>query len=173
MENINIEKQEIADLFNKLELINKKRNYYFNFDKTFTCGILEGLLVNQKRYGYMTCPCRVATKKKENDLDIICPCDYRDADVSQYGNCFCGLYISKEKSNNKIPTSPIPERRPNNKMLINKNMQEENTKEKKELPMWRCSVCGYLCARENAPDVCPICGAEKDRFVKTEETVSE
>jgi ferredoxin-thioredoxin reductase catalytic chain len=32
------------------------------------------------------------------------------------------------------------------------------------LPVWRCTVCGYLCAREGPPDVCPICKVTKDRF---------
>lgn len=30
--------------------------------------------------------------------------------------------------------------------------------------VWRCVVCGYLCAREQPPAVCPICKAKKDRF---------
>jgi rubrerythrin len=32
------------------------------------------------------------------------------------------------------------------------------------LPVWRCKVCGYLCARERPPGKCPICGADRDRF---------
>ena len=32
------------------------------------------------------------------------------------------------------------------------------------LPVWRCKVCGYLCARDSPPEVCPICKAKKDRF---------
>jgi rubrerythrin len=32
------------------------------------------------------------------------------------------------------------------------------------LPVWRCKVCGYLCAREGPPEVCPICKAKKERF---------
>jgi rubrerythrin len=31
-------------------------------------------------------------------------------------------------------------------------------------PVWRCRVCGYLCARDGPPGVCPVCKAEKDRF---------
>jgi len=30
--------------------------------------------------------------------------------------------------------------------------------------VWRCRVCGYLCARERPPAVCPICKATSDRF---------
>jgi ferredoxin-thioredoxin reductase catalytic chain len=32
------------------------------------------------------------------------------------------------------------------------------------LPVWRCKVCGYLCAREQPPDICPICKAKRERF---------
>jgi ferredoxin-thioredoxin reductase catalytic chain len=32
------------------------------------------------------------------------------------------------------------------------------------LPVWRCRVCGYLCARDGPPEVCPICKARKERF---------
>jgi rubrerythrin len=31
-------------------------------------------------------------------------------------------------------------------------------------PVWRCRVCGYLCAREAPPLACPVCKATKDRF---------
>jgi rubrerythrin len=29
---------------------------------------------------------------------------------------------------------------------------------------WRCTICGYVHEGENPPDVCPICGASKDKF---------
>ena len=32
------------------------------------------------------------------------------------------------------------------------------------VPVWRCRVCGYLCAREGPPDVCPVCKAREERF---------
>jgi rubredoxin len=32
------------------------------------------------------------------------------------------------------------------------------------LPVWRCKVCGYLCARDGPPEICPICKAKKERF---------
>ncbi|MHB8781631.1 MAG: rubredoxin-like domain-containing protein [Candidatus Geothermincolia bacterium] len=30
--------------------------------------------------------------------------------------------------------------------------------------MWRCRVCGYVCARELPPLVCPVCKVQKERF---------
>ena len=32
------------------------------------------------------------------------------------------------------------------------------------LPVWRCTVCGYLCARPDPPRKRPICHVDKDRF---------
>jgi rubrerythrin len=32
------------------------------------------------------------------------------------------------------------------------------------LPVWRCRVCGYLCARPRPPLKCPVCKADRDRF---------
>jgi len=31
-------------------------------------------------------------------------------------------------------------------------------------PVYRCTVCGYLCANTNPPRVCPICKAKAERF---------
>jgi rubrerythrin len=33
-----------------------------------------------------------------------------------------------------------------------------------EIKVWRCRVCGYLCARANPPETCPICKVSRDRF---------
>lgn len=35
--------------------------------------------------------------------------------------------------------------------------------------MWKCSVCGYIHDNADAPEVCPKCGATKDKFVKLTE----
>jgi ferredoxin-thioredoxin reductase catalytic subunit len=122
--------------------------------------------MNGQRYGYWACPCRLATGIRKEDLDIICPCDYRDIDINQFNACFCGLYVSYDAAHGKKTISSIPDRRPN----VDERKKMKEAKEKKEqttlpkLPIWRCTVCGYLCAREEAPDICPICKVTKDRF---------
>ena len=58
-----------------------------NKDKEFTLDIIRGLLTNEQRYGYRSCPCRLAWGLKEKDADIICPCVYRDPDIKEYGSC--------------------------------------------------------------------------------------
>lgn len=162
-----ISKEEIDKLYLSWSRTNQKHGYFFNQDLDFTRSILEGLLVNKSRYGYMSCPCRLALGVRKRDLDMICPCDYRDQDLLEYGNCFCGLFVSKKVNDNKISIKSIPERRPveaERKAMEQNNSINSNEFNKKEYPLWRCRVCGYLCARESAPDVCPICGAEHDRF---------
>ncbi len=74
--------------------------------------LLNGLLVNEKRYGYPSCPCRLASGNKEDDLDIICPCDYRDPDLDDYNACYCSLYVSQAAMEGKVKIGSIPERRP-------------------------------------------------------------
>jgi ferredoxin-thioredoxin reductase catalytic subunit len=41
-------------------------------------------------------PADLASGDRQDDLDIICPCDYRDPDLVDYDACYCGLYISNE-----------------------------------------------------------------------------
>jgi ferredoxin-thioredoxin reductase catalytic subunit/glutaredoxin len=105
-------KTETDDLYEKLKGINEKRGYYFNTNLEKTFELLRGLLVNKDRYGYMVCPCRLASGSREEDRDIICPCQYREPDVLEYGSCYCGLYVSEDWNNGKIDRAVVPERRP-------------------------------------------------------------
>jgi ferredoxin-thioredoxin reductase catalytic subunit len=73
--------------------------------------------VNKERYGYMACPCRLATGDYETDRDIICPCVYRAPDVEEYGACYCALYVSEEWNENPDSRETVPERRPADKVL--------------------------------------------------------
>ena len=171
-EKIEITDDEVNKAYKKLKKETEENGYFLNNDLFFTRELIRGLLINQKRYGYQACPCRLASGDKSKDLDIICPCDYRDIDLNEYGACYCGLYVTSEIINGEKKLKAIPERR-----NISKNMKKENysesslsTGEKNILnlsyPVWRCKVCGYLCARENPPEICPICKAKKERFEK-------
>ena len=103
---------EIDDLYERLKKVNEPKGYLLNNDDQLTTGLLKGLLFNRERYGYMCCPCRLASGVREQDKDIICPCDYREEDVAQYGSCYCSLYVTKEWNEGTTPHATIPERRP-------------------------------------------------------------
>jgi ferredoxin-thioredoxin reductase catalytic subunit len=63
--------EEVDALYIKMKNESEDGGYRFNPDTEFVKGLLESLLVNAERYGYQACPCRLATGKKEEDLDII------------------------------------------------------------------------------------------------------
>jgi ferredoxin-thioredoxin reductase catalytic subunit len=159
----NISKEDVEKLYNKLYKEAEDAGYHLNPDATFAKDLVRSLLVNEKRYGYQACPCRLATGKKSEDLDIICPCDYRDSDLNEYGACFCGLYVSKDIVDGKKELQSIPERRPPKEERV-KMKDAEITPLKLTKPVWRCKVCGYLCGRDEPPEICPICKVKKDRF---------
>lgn len=159
-----IDEERIDQVYRRLYEEAEASGYHLNPDVTFTKSLVEGLLVNEDRYGYPACPCRIAEGDKTYDLDIICPCDYRDPDLDDYGVCYCALYVTEEVLDGKREVRPVPERRPDVPPQLAKKSEAPVTVEADTLPVWRCRVCGYLCARENPPGVCPICKAKRDRF---------
>jgi ferredoxin-thioredoxin reductase catalytic subunit len=157
--------EEIGQLYERLKREADAGGYRLNPDENMVKELLTGLIVNEKRYGYRACPCRLASGIKEEDLDIVCPCDYRDPDLDEYGACYCSLYVSREVAEGKAKVGSIPERRPpREKRLKVKTEKKETSVSSLPYPVWRCKVCGYLCARDGPPEVCPICKAKKERF---------
>jgi ferredoxin-thioredoxin reductase catalytic chain len=189
--------EEVERLFQRLDKEAESAGYHLNPNRKFTLGLIEGMLLNERRHGYWACPCRLASGVKKEDLDIICPCDYRDADLADYGTCYCALYVSQDVLDGKRKAARIPERRPPEGAAASEappspaermsappassegaqpgSAQSISTQSGPgspglpglsglKYPLWRCKVCGYLCARGQPPDVCPICRAKKDRF---------
>jgi len=163
MTNTSVSREEISKLYEQLKQETEAGGYHLNPDVEFTKALVNGLLTNEKRYGYRNCPCRLATGTKEKDTDIICPCDYRDADLAEYGACFCGLYVAEAVAKGEKMAESIPERRSSPEQRNQSKLMSANLSGL-PLPVWRCKVCGYLCARDNPPEICPICKAKKDRF---------
>jgi ferredoxin-thioredoxin reductase catalytic subunit len=160
-----ITRAEVNELYERLKQEAESAGYHLNPDVEFTKNLVRSLIVNERRYGYRACPCRLASGIKEDDLDIICPCDYRDADLIDYGTCYCALYVTEVILNGDKEVGSIPERRPPSEKRVKPQERPQSSKlPKQSLPVWRCRVCGYLCARESPPEVCPICKAKRERF---------
>ena len=156
--------EEVERLYKRLDKEAESAGYHLNPNKDFTRGLIEGLLVNERRHGYWACPCRLPTGNKAEDLDIICPCDYRDPDLTEHGACFCTLYVSQAAAKGEREISCVPERRPRPEERERLRNQPSKADKTLSYPVWRCRVCGYLCAREEPPEICPICKVKKDRF---------
>ncbi|MGQ9919731.1 MAG: ferredoxin-thioredoxin reductase catalytic domain-containing protein [Desulfobacca sp.] len=106
-----------AELYATLQKSQEPKGYFFNPDREKVMALLNALLENKERYGYMGCPCRLLWGNREWDRDIICPCSYREPDVKEYGSCYCGLYVSQELITGTMPRVSVPERRPPEKIL--------------------------------------------------------
>jgi ferredoxin-thioredoxin reductase catalytic subunit len=104
-------------LYEMLRKLQEPKGYYFNKDRQHVDRLLNSLVINKERYGYMACPCRLAANDREWDRDIICPCVYREPDVKEFGRCYCGLYVSADWNADRIADQYVPERRPVQKMF--------------------------------------------------------
>ncbi len=166
------DRAEAEKLYERLEKEAREGGYRLNPDKEFVLALMQGLLDNNGRFGYMACPCRLAYGAREKDIDIICPCYYRDPDIEEHGACFCALYVSDDWAEGRRPHKSIEDRRPPEFVLDGYSEPEAEASPSAvspkpsslKYPVWRCKVCGYLCARDDAPGKCPICKAGKDRF---------
>ena len=112
-----IKPEEVDRLHETLKKQGERVGYFLNPDEAFAKDLLKGLLMNEKRYGYWACPCRLASGERDEDLDIICPCDYRDRDLLEYSACYCALYVSDEVLRGEREVQPIPDRRPPEKLF--------------------------------------------------------
>jgi ferredoxin-thioredoxin reductase catalytic subunit len=166
---------DIDKLYEKLKNDAQSYGYHLNPDVQFTKDLIKGLLINEGRYKYQSCPCRLSAGTIEKDRDIICPCDYRDTDINDYGACYCGLYVSQEIADKTRKLTSIPERRylktaPESAKTVEtvpslqRSILLDALTNSISIPVWRCKVCGYLCARQKPPEECPICKVKKDRF---------
>ncbi len=170
----------VEELRNKAESDARSRWYHLNPNAEMLGILFSGMQENEKRFGYASCPCRLATGNFDLDKDIVCPCDYRDADVEEFGYCYCALYVRKDVVDGRNAARPIPERRhlrklkaamsgpapasaaPGSKPARPAVVREAAAGEK----LWYCKQCGYVAFREEPPHVCPICKAKRDVFAE-------
>jgi ferredoxin-thioredoxin reductase catalytic chain len=107
---------DVEKLYETLKKIQEPKGYYFNTDRELVSDLLSSLLLNKERYGYMACPCRLASGDRQADEDIMCPCVYRTPDVQEFGSCYCSLYVSQEWNAGTRSRAYVPERRPTSRL---------------------------------------------------------
>jgi len=158
----------------------RSRGYFLSPNLEFLNDLLEGLRRNEERYGYPSCPCRLASGDFEFDRDIVCPCDYRDPDCEEYGSCYCALYVVRDVYEGRRELGAVPEQRPLEKQERAYGVgRSEVSVERPAGPgsgapmvslagrrLWYCRQCGYVCFREEPPYVCPICRAKRELFAE-------
>jgi ferredoxin-thioredoxin reductase catalytic subunit len=81
-----------------IESLTEKNEFQVNPDKEKVNMLIEGIHNNEKNHGLKYCPCRMITKDFNEDLKLVCPCNflihetYKD---KKEGECWCGLFIRR------------------------------------------------------------------------------
>ncbi|MHA1966235.1 MAG: ferredoxin-thioredoxin reductase catalytic domain-containing protein [Candidatus Hodarchaeales archaeon] len=104
-------KKSSRDVESYVARIANRNNWSLNRNNDIRSDLVNGLLENINRLGYFNCPCRDSQENPRVDRDIICPCRYAQADIEEFGHCYCALYFDPNYDQKK-PLKMIPERRP-------------------------------------------------------------
>lgn len=92
-------------------MVAQKQGWALNPEESFYETLVQGLTTNFNRYGYYLCPCRDSDGSREADKKAICPCVWARLDVPEFGNCYCALYLSREKLASGSAPAAIRDRR--------------------------------------------------------------
>jgi ferredoxin-thioredoxin reductase catalytic subunit len=75
--------------------------FQVNPDKNRVDTLMEGIFNCKKNHGMKYCPCRLITKNFEEDLNLVCPCNFRIHETykdKDDGECWCGLFIRRQSN---------------------------------------------------------------------------
>jgi len=60
--------------------------------------LAHGVLSNEKNHGLRFCPCRMTTGNREEDLKLVCPCNFKAQKTwRERGECWCSLFVREKK----------------------------------------------------------------------------
>ncbi|MFC2165606.1 ferredoxin-thioredoxin reductase catalytic domain-containing protein [Acidobacteriota bacterium] len=82
-----------------IEEFASKNEFQVNPDKVRVDMLIDGSFNCEKNQGMKFCPCRLITKDFEEDIKLVCPCNflihdtYKDKDN---GECWCGLFVRRK-----------------------------------------------------------------------------
>jgi ferredoxin-thioredoxin reductase catalytic subunit len=86
------------DLKRVWKAFTEKNDFKLNPDQKHVDMIAKGVLKNQDKFGLKLCPCRMRENTRENDLELICPCNFKTHNTWKDENkrhCWCGLFVKK------------------------------------------------------------------------------
>ena len=82
-----------------IENFTEKTDFQINPDIEKVKMLLEGIFNNEHNHGLKFCPCRLITKDFEEDLKLICPCNFLIHETykgKEDGECWCGLFVRRK-----------------------------------------------------------------------------
>jgi ferredoxin-thioredoxin reductase catalytic subunit len=81
---------------NAIEKFTENNEFQVNSDRKKVELLLDGLMNNERNHGLKYCPCRLISKDFEEDLKLVCPCNFLAHETYRdQGECWCGLFIKR------------------------------------------------------------------------------
>ena len=72
--------------------------FELNPDESHLNMVLDGVLTNEKNVGLKYCPCQLRSGDFEEDLKLLCPCNFKMQETYRNeGRCWCGLFTKKRE----------------------------------------------------------------------------
>ncbi len=79
------------------EFADKNSLFKLNPDKERVLMLAKGVIHNIEKYSLGYCPCRMTTGNKEEDLKLVCPCNFQTQKTwREKGECWCSLFVKKQ-----------------------------------------------------------------------------
>ncbi len=76
----------------------EKNPFMVNPDRARADGLIGGVLNNESSQGLKYCPCRLTTKVVDEDLKLVCPCNFTIHETYKdvpKGECWCSLFVKR------------------------------------------------------------------------------
>ena len=76
----------------------EKNEFEVNPDKPRVEMLLDGVMANEENHGLKYCPCRLATGDFNEDLKLVCPCNFGIHETYRGkpdGECWCSLFVRR------------------------------------------------------------------------------
>jgi ferredoxin-thioredoxin reductase catalytic subunit len=83
-----------------IEEFAKNNEFQINPNSEKVNMLIDGVFSCEENHGMKYCPCRLIAKDFEEDLKLVCPCNflihetYKD---KEDGECWCGLFVRRKE----------------------------------------------------------------------------
>ena len=85
-----------SEFYRVCEALTRNNDFMLNPDKEHLNLVIDGVLENEKLYDLKLCPCRLRDGSREQDLKLLCPCNFQAQEIWQSdGRCWCGLFVRR------------------------------------------------------------------------------
>jgi len=85
-----------SEVLEALEDFASKQEFVLNPEKDRVALLVKGVVENEKNHGLKYCPCRMTVGNFEEDLLLVCPCNFRIQKTwREKGECWCGLFVKR------------------------------------------------------------------------------